>query len=518
MAAAEQNVELPDAVSTITNVATQSAPNPRAYSDQELLYAMLRQDFYSFVQKVFETVSPGDTFCPNWSVEAVCHSLDNVVRGETTRLIINIPPRHLKSICASVALPAFVLGQDPTKRIICVSYSDDLAKKFSNDCRAVMRSHWYHRIFPGTAIDKAKATETEVQTTKRGYRLATSVGGTLTGRGGDLIIIDDPIKPQDAQSKSVREKTIQWYENTLLSRLDDKQRGGIVLVMQRLHMDDITAHLLTKGGFEHLCLPAIAERKERIPLAPERYHAREVDEVLDPVREPREALDQLRTGMTPLVFSAQYQQRPIPLAGNLIKRDWIKFYEDRSVPWQEDEYHVTSWDTAMKSSELSDYSVGTVWTVQERGKKIFLIDLVRDRFEFPHLVAAAVKLHRNWRFHDPRRIHHLIIEDKGSGTSLIQALKDERIYNYSDDLEVRGDKIMRLEAQAVLFANGVVHFPAKAPWLDDLMEELLAFPGVKHDDQVDSISQALACITHIEANRIIPGRYRMRGPIAPTLY
>src|SRR6266702_1890439 len=175
MATAEQNVEQPEAVSTITNVTTQSAPKPRAYSDQDLLHAMLRQDFYSFVQKVFETVSPGDTFCPNWSVEAVCHSLDKVVRGETTRLIINIPPRHLKSICASVALPAFVLGQDPTKRVICVSYSDDLAKKFSNDCRAVMRSHWYHRIFPGTVIDDAKATETEVQTTKRGYRLATSV-------------------------------------------------------------------------------------------------------------------------------------------------------------------------------------------------------------------------------------------------------------------------------------------------------------------------------------------------------
>ena len=462
---------------TTTETVAGPPSNPPRYTDQELLRAALRQDFYSFVRKVFETVSPGDTFSPNWSVEAVTYALEKVASGKTTRLIINIPPRHLKSICASVALPAFVLGQDPTKRIICVSYADDLAKKFSNDCRAVMRSNWYRRIFPATITNKAKDTETEVQTTKQGYRLATSVGGSLTGRGGDLIIIDDPIKPQDAQSKAVREKTTQWYENTLLSRLDDKQKGGIVLVMQRLHMDDLTAHLLAKGGFEHLCLPAIGEKQQVIPLGPKRFHIRKVNEVLDPQREPREALDTLRKGMTPLVFSAQYR-----------------------------EYYVTSWDTAMKSSELADYSVGTVWHVQDRGQKIYLVDLVRGRFEFPDLVAAAVKLNRRWGFHERRRYNYLIIEDKGSGTSLIQPLKKERIYVHPYNIKLEGDKTMRLSAQAAQFASGLVHFPVEAPWLDDLMEELLAFPGVKHDDQVDSVSQALSFITWLEANTIKCGR------------
>jgi hypothetical protein len=187
---------------------------PDNYTPQELR-AVLRNDFYAFVQKVFETVVPGALFSQNWSTQAVAYALQKVAMGETTRLIINIPPRNLKSICASVALPVFMLGHDPTKKVICVSYSDELATKFSNDCRAVMRDAWYQRLFPQTRIDKAKDTETEVRTTKRGYRLATSVGGTLTGRGGDIIIIDDPIKPQDAQSKPVREKTVQWYENTL---------------------------------------------------------------------------------------------------------------------------------------------------------------------------------------------------------------------------------------------------------------------------------------------------------------
>ena len=252
-----------------------SSRSPR-YTQQELLRVFLRNDLYAFVQKVFETVNPGVAFSRNWSTEAVTHALQRVVSGAATRLIINIPPRNLKSICASVAMPAFLLGHNPTKKVICVSYSDDLAAKFSNDCRAVMRTDWYQQTFPRARIDKAKDTESEVRTTERGYRLATSVGGTLTGRGGDIIIIDDPIKPQDAQSKSVREKTVQWYENTLLSRLDDKVHGAIVVVMQRLHLDDLAGHLLERSGFEHLCLPAIAERKQIIQLGGGRSHLREI--------------------------------------------------------------------------------------------------------------------------------------------------------------------------------------------------------------------------------------------------
>jgi hypothetical protein len=329
------------------------------------------------------------------------------------------------TICASVALPAYLLGHNPTRKVICVSYSDDLAAKFSNDCRAVMRTDWYRQTFPRARIDKAKDTESEVRTTERGYRLATSVRGTLTGRGGDIIIIDDPIKPQDAQSKSVREKTVQWYENTLLSRLDDKVSGAIVVVMQRLHLDDLAGHLLERGGFEHLCLPAIAERKQTIQLGGGRAHVREVGGVLDPNREPLSALERQRTAMTPLVFSAQFQQSPIPLEGNLIKRDWIRYFKG-NLPRQQGDYFVISWDTAMKASELADYSIGTVWQVQDRGHKIHLVDVVRGRFEYPELVAAALALWRKWKVEGAPT--HLVIEDKGSGSSLIQSLKRERIY------------------------------------------------------------------------------------------
>ena len=155
-------------------------------------------------------------------------------------------------------------GHNPRQRIICVSYSAELARKHANDCRAVMRSTLYGRLFPNTRISPAKDTELEFATTLGGNRLATSVGGTLTGRGGNLIIIDDPLKPQDASSQAARESTNQWYANTLLTRLDNKTQDAIVVVMQRLHLDDLVGHLLDQDGWTHLCLPAIAEYEQRI--------------------------------------------------------------------------------------------------------------------------------------------------------------------------------------------------------------------------------------------------------------
>jgi predicted phage terminase large subunit-like protein len=268
--------------------------------------------------------------------------------------------------------------------------------------------------------------------------------------------------------------------------------------MQRLHLDDLSGHLLERGGFELLCLPAIAESTQTIQLDYGRTHARSPGDVLDPVREPLSALERQRNAMTPLVFSAQFQQRPIPLEGNLIKREWIRYFRGNVSPKERD-YFVISWDTAMKASELADYSVGTVWHVQDRGRKAHLVDLVRGRFEYPELVAAALALWRKWKVEWAHT--DLVIEDKGSGSSLIQSLKNERIYAHQHHGKLEGDKVMRLTAQAAQFHAGVVHFREDAPWLDELMAELLGFPGVRHDDQVDSISQALAFINWRESNR-----------------
>ena len=238
---------------------------------ERVLRNALKNEFYAFVEKTFQTVCPGQTFWPNWHLEAICHALERVAAGETKRLIILMPPRSLKSICASVALPAWLLGGDPTRRIICVSYSADLAAKHARDCRAVMTAPWYQGVFPSTRLDPTKSAETEFMTTQRGFRLATSTGGTLTGRGGNIMIIDDPMKPADAHSDARRLDLQQWYTNTLLSRLDDKNTGAIVLVMQRLHIDDLAGYLMDQEGWEVLSLPAIADREQGVPTGPARF-------------------------------------------------------------------------------------------------------------------------------------------------------------------------------------------------------------------------------------------------------
>jgi predicted phage terminase large subunit-like protein len=445
--------------------------------------AVLRTDLYAFVRAIFPIVSGGSDLMPNWHIEAMAEALSGVIRGETRRLIITVPPRSLKSICASVALPAYLLGLDPTARIICVSYSEGLARKHANDARAVMRYARYRQLFPGTRISSSKDTELEVMTTQRGFRLATSVGGTLTGRGGNFIIIDDPMKPQDAQSESAREHVMQWFGNTLMSRLDNKSTDAIVVVMQRLHPEDLVGHLIEQGGWTHLDLPAIAEIEEEIPLGRSRFYRRKIDSVLHPEREPLGVLNELKQTMGSRDFSAQYQQRPIPLEGNLVKWSWFQFYDEPPMVQPTDRI-IVSWDTAMTSNELADYSAAVVLLV--RGESVYVLDVYRARLDYPDLKKKVIEVHQRWRH---SLVYTLIIENKGSGMSLIQDLRSEGIRPLGNTPDT--DKIMRMSAQTARIEAGSVTLPKQAHWLDEFRSELLAFPASRHNDQVDALSQGL---------------------------
>ena len=475
-----------DDISTEDLLAKLTPAARRRYLD-----TMLGQDFAAFVRKVFETISPGDEFRPNWHIDGMTYAAELVIDGEIKRLITTVPPRHLKSIIFSVALPAFLLGQDPTKRIICVSYSNELAIKHAIDFRAVMSSDWYRRVFPKTKVSREKDTQYETMTTARGYRYATSLGGTLTGRGADLIVLDDPQKPEEALSEAHRNSAGQWFDTTLLSRLDSKSEGAVVMVMQRLHEDDLAGRLLEKGGWEHLKIAAIAEQEERITVGRRRIHKRTAGTVIDSRRESPEDLEHLRQSMGELFFSAQYQQEPIPLAGNLIKAEWFKQY-DVAPTYSYNDVLVISIDTAMKGAPSADYSVATVWLA--RGENSYLLDLWRERVDYPVLSHAVHSMREKY----PTAA--LLIEDKGSGTSLIQDLRLENVTPIPINPE--GDKITRLAAVSVQFESGAVWFPEGAPWLGSLKAELLGFPNAKHDDQVDSISQALSWIKRHRQNQI----------------
>ena len=448
-----------------------------------LLDEILRSDFGKFLHRCFLWLNPGATFLPNWHIRAIAYQLERIRRGEITRLIINLPPRYLKSITVSVAFPAFLLGLDPQRKIIAISYGDDLSAKHASDFRSVVNSAWFQRAFRKMRI--ARNTELEVMTTRRGFRKATSVMGPLTGLGGDLVIIDDPQKPIDAQSEPRRNSVNQWLSNTLLSRLDNKQTSAIIVVMQRVHMDDLSGYLAdSPEKWEVLSLPAIAEEDVSIPIGPNEFHHRKVGDALHAAHESIETLRKLQETLGPDVFAAQYQQSPVPQGGSMIRREWLRYYDDlpARIPGAR---VIQSWDTAAKDGAQNDWSVCTTWLVVD--ENFYLLDLVRNRFEYPSLRDTAIELANRF---EPDEI---LIEDASTGIALAQEFREKRdFFFYVNPKKIEHDKIGRVYVQQGKFAAGRVLFPRNAPFLPELERELLTFPQSRHDDQVDSITQALA--------------------------
>ncbi|MDP4003687.1 phage terminase large subunit [Methylobacterium sp. NEAU K] len=451
----------------------------------DMMSVALRGDLATFVEQTFATLEPGTAFSPNWHYEHLCWALARVLRGDLRRLIINVPPRSGKSIIASVAFPMFALGHDPSRRIICVSHTEDLARKFSLDRRTVAQSPWFNAAFPTFRLTGSRPRDLELTTTLRGSVFAAGMGGAVLGRGADVIVVDDPIKAVDALSKAERRRVNEAFDNTLLTRLNDKRRGAIVIVMQRLHADDLVGHVLERDAWEVVSLPAIAteETCHRLSHVPGDLYRRRVGELLHPEREPMAVLEQMRRAQGSLTFQAQYQQDPAPTGGNVIRRAWLRSYDAR--PRRFDRV-VAAWDTASTLSEASDWSVGTVWGAL--GLDYYLLDVVRGRWESWELRQKIVALSERWR------ADATLIEKTPLGHALLQDLRRTKALA-PILVEPRYDKEARLLAQSARFEAGQVHLPADAPWLGAYIGELLAFPNGRHDDQVDATTYALHYLT-----------------------
>ena len=448
----------------------------------ETLDAILRGHFDMFLRRCVQTLNPGTPFLDNWHIQAMAYRLEQIRTGEENRLIINLPPRYLKSLTASVAFPAYVLGLEPWRRIICISYSSELADKHGRDFRAIVESEWYRRAFP--EMRTTRSLDDEVLTTHKGFRKSTSTQGTLTGLGGDLFIIDDPLKGADAQSEVMRTKINRWVTNTLISRLDNKEKGAIVVVMQRVHMDDLTGYLLgLQSDWRLVDFPAIADEEDKISVGRNKIYMRQPG-ALHPEHESLQSLRSLERAMGPDDFAAQYQQCPVRSGGSMIKREWLRYYDE--LPERTRKMKVVqSWDTAGKDTPHSDWSVCTTWLIDNGD--YYLIDLVRGRYDYPRLREVAIALAEQYK------PDFVLIEDSSTGTALIPDLKQLKGLSLGvTAVPVERDKVGRLYVQEIKFATGRVHFPRKAPFLGVLEAELLAFPRGKHDDQVDSITQALA--------------------------
>lgn len=449
--------------------------NPR-----ELVDAVYRLSFASFVYRAFEVVNPGRKLDYNWHIDYICYQLQQMMEGRSdNRLVVNLPPRSLKSYIISVCLVAWLLGRDPTLKIVCASYAEDLAAKFSRDCRALMETKFYKRIFPRTRLNPKKATESEFETTRGGFRLATSTSGILTGRGGDIIIIDDPSKAGDANSKAGLQGPSEWLSDTVLSRLDHLSKGKIIVTMQRLHPDDLSGVLIGRG-WPALVIPAIATEPVTYVLGPDEFYHRPIGEALQPDRVSVEDLNKLKDEIGSRIFVAQFQQDPEPLEGNLIRADWLVPY---SLPSGEKFQRVVlSSDPAAKAGPTNDYTALVIAGVI--GNDVYILDVARDRWTVMQMKQHIIARYARWN------VGLVLIEDTASGTALIELLREEPNLNVIKRLP-KGGKVERVERQLGKFEAGRVLLPVDAPWLADFEKELLCFPNGKYDDQVDALIQIL---------------------------
>ena len=461
--------------------------------NKKLLDALLRQDFSSFIGKVFYTINPGAEYQANWHIDLTADYLEAVRSGAIKRLVINMPPRTLKSVCVSVAWPAWLIAQDPSIRIMAASYSSVLSIKHSLDCRLVVASDWYKRLFPGTILSKKHNQKSKFLTTENGFRFATSIGGSATGEGGDVLIIDDPHNPTQINSLKMRNRVIEWFEQTFVTRLNDKNKGAIVLVMQRLHEDDLSAHLLSSGGWQLLKIPAIAPEDITYDIGRNNYQYKKGD-LLNSKRDQLEFLSNIEQETGARNYAAQFLQEPLPASFNLLSPEDISYYD--KVPEKFD-YYVQSWDTAIKVSEKADYSVGTSWGILDN--KYYLVAMVRRKMSYPDLKKEIEKQATKFK---PR---HLLIEDKASGQSVIQDLKLAG-YNNITPIKPKLDKVTRFASIIAIFQSGQAVLPEKSAYKRELLGELTSFPNAKNDDIVDSVSQFL----HFSKDIRNKGRVRVR--------
>lgn len=466
-------------------------------SNAKAIDTALRKDLGAFLAKVVLTLKPGHEYHDNWHIDAMLEVLRQVEAGEVKRLTVSLPPRALKTTTVSIAYVAWLLGHKPYVRVICASYSQSLAANIALEFRRIVMSDWYQRIFPW--VRWIKETENDCITADGGGRYAVSVNGSLTGRGGDLLIVDDVLKTDDANSELARKNAIDWFQNTLLSRLDQRRSGAIIVVGQRLHEDDLIGTLRREGAWQHLKLPAIAEVDEEVPIGPGRRYCRKAGELLHEGRDLREDLEQVR--LRPHIFAAQYQQEPIPALGNMIRAEWLQYYETPPDRGQ-GALVVQSWDTA--STNTGDWSACTTWLKKER--QYFLLDVWRGKLEFP---AVARKVAELALLHRPNK---LLIEEAGPGLHLVQQLRAAPRAGVPVPIGLKpsGSKTDRMDHASGCFDAKQVHLPKSAGWLAEFLHELLGFPSSRHDDQVDSVSQFL---NWAETQYREPPRYHFTPPM-----
>jgi predicted phage terminase large subunit-like protein len=449
----------------------------------------LRDDFPVFVQRAFHHLYPNRRFDHAKHILAICHKLDRVLAAQEQRLLITAPPRHLKSFIASVCFPAYALGHEPSLKILCISYSAELAEGFARDTREIMQADWYRRLFLGTCLIRTAVEKLE--TTAHGFRAAKSMTGSITGSGGDIIILDDPLNAGAAASEAERKTANDTYADVITSRLDDAKIGAKIVLAQRLHIDDLPGQLIAQGGWGHLDFPVTAYLPQTIEIAPGKFWHRSPGDILHPERFGVKEIAERKREIGTAAYSAQYDQRPVPPEGHIFKLEWFPRYQETEFECRFFELIVQSWDTALATNENANYSACTTWGI--RGRKSYLLHAYRDRLGYTDLKRKLFELRE--KFHAGL----IIVEYAASGIALTEDLQEKPgnewfrcISNSNHD-----SKVARAEHQTAKIERGEVLLPAsRRSWTEQFELELTAFPHSKHDDWVDSMTQFLRTLDY----------------------
>ena len=524
---------------------------------RDLDRAEYEDSLYAFLMNGWKYIDPAP-FAHGWPIEAVAEHLQAVVDGDIKRLIINIPPRCAKSSLTSVAFPAFTWAQrrksdtsGPGVQFLHASYSQILTLRDSTKCRRLIESPWYQTLWGDRFHLMAdQNTKSRFDNDKGGSRLSTSVGSSLTGEGGNIIVVDDPNAAQEAHSEATIATTIEWWDGALSTRLNNAKTGAFVVIQQRLGEEDLTGHILSKevGEWTHLCLPMRFEPERSFVTSIGWEDPRkEAGELLWPERFGEREVANLERQMGPWTAAGQLQQRPEPKGGGVIKREWWQLWERETFPSLD--YVIASLDTAYTTKTENDFSALTIYGVFSGGDQTAIANRVigRDSETISMIKRTYTEEHPKvmllWAWQERLELHELVlkvsesmkkfkvdkilIENKAAGISVAQEIR--RLYGH-EDFAVQlvdpksQDKLSRLYSVQHLFAEGLIFAPDRA-WADQVITQVSTFPKGKHDDLVDTVSMALRHLREIgllvrgdEFTAELEGQMQHSGSPPPSLY
>jgi len=479
-----------------------------------------RRNLKEFVIEAWHVLEPSTEFVDSMHIDAICLHLQAVTEGRIAHLIVNVPPGHAKSLLVCVFWPAWVWIDHPESRWLFASHREALAIRDSLRCRTLIESDWYQRRWGNRfQLRKDQNQKQRFENDKTGYRVVVPMSAG-TGERGDYVVVDDPHTVDQAESDAERTAAVEWWNGSMSTRLNDPAKGHKVVIQQRLHESDLTGDLLQRGGYAHLCLPAEFEPDRRCGTSIGWQDPRtEAGELLCPQRFNHAALEEYKTALGSYRYAGQFQQRPAPADGGMLKRHWwgywqpcganlppvavklpngtIELRKAVELPIRFDG-QIQSWDMAFKDTKNADFVVGQV--LAAHGADRYLLDQVRDRLDFPGTLLAVRRLSAQWP-----DVQTKLVEDKANGPAVVQSLRHE-IGGFVE-VNPEGGKESRAAAASPQLESGnwYLPHPMLKPWVEGFIAECAAFPKGANDDQVDAWSQG--------AKRLLRQRPKIARPV-----